>query len=100
MPDTIIMRLTTASEREFFRLIQDSYCVSLKHIYKKVCKKQALNIIKRLEYLQEHLKLNLLIKKAEFCKINGLPITNLYFNTKIEIKEFGNNETIVLISAL
>lgn len=100
MSDTIIMRLTTRSEREFFQIINGNSCVSLKNLYRKICRKQVFLILKRLEFLQEHLQMNILTKKAEFCKITGLPVVNIYFNIKIELKELNEKENIAVISSL
>ena len=99
MQDKIIMRLTNSSEREFFEILQDNREVSLKYFYKKICRKQVFKILKRLELLQKHLQTDLFVKKAEFCKISHLPITNLYFNMDVEILE-NKEEKIAVISPL
>lgn len=78
-------------------MIKGNSCVSLKTLYKKIYRKQLNQIIKRLELLQQYFNINLLVKKAEFCQITGLPITNLYFNMSVEIKEF-EKETLAIIS--
>lgn len=94
------MQLKTRSEREFFEIIKGNSCVSLKNLYRKICRKQVFLIIKRLEFLQEHLEINILTKKAEFCKITSMPVINLYFNIKIEINDIGEKETIAVISSV
>ncbi len=94
------MRLTSTSEREFFQIAKSNQCVSLKNFYRKICRKQVFAIIKRLELLQEHLKISIFTKKAEFCKITSMPVINLYFNVKIEINDLGEKETIAVISNL
>lgn len=96
MPDKIIMRLTNSSEREFFEIVQSNKEVSLKHFYKKICRKQVYKILKRLELLQNYTQSDLFERKAGFCKISHLPITNLCFNMDVKILEEGEENLAVI----
>ena len=43
--------------------------------------------VKELEQIQKDLNIKIFEKKAEFCEVNGLPITSLDINVKIKLKE-------------
>ena len=98
MQDKIIMRLTNQSEREFFEIVRNNREASLKDFYKKICRKQVYKILKRLELLQEHLDTELFSRKAGFCRMSHLPITNLYFKADVEIIKLGDEKVVVIES--
>jgi hypothetical protein len=99
-PVSIIMRLTSFSENEFFRIIQNNSQINLKTLCKKICRDQVFKIMKRLDSLQKYLNIIIFSRNAEFCKITNLPIINLQFHIKIEIIEIENKEKIAIITPL
>ena len=96
MTDRIVLRLTSESEKEFFSLISRNCEVKLKYLCRKVCRDQVFKILKRIEFLQEKLSKNIIKKKADFCKINKLPIIILQINSLIEILEFKEERFAVI----
>jgi len=92
---SLIIRLRSKSEREFYRILSTKRNINLKEIYKKICAQQASYLLKTLLRLQESLGTIIIERKPEFDKINGLPITTLQVNAEIEIlnEEFVSIKT-------
>jgi hypothetical protein len=91
MTQTIILMLKSKSEKEFFKIIAENRIVNLKYLYRKVCRQQVYEILKKIKNLQDMMNIKIYEKNADFCKITGLPIINITFLINIIIRQEKNN---------
>jgi hypothetical protein len=92
----ILLRLTSKSEKKFFEILSRNSHVSLRELNKKIHRMQVYRIIQKIEKMQKNLDFQLIERQFDTSKITSLPVVNLEIKKMIELKEFDNENWVVI----
>ena len=87
MADRIVIRLTSNSEREFFKLLESNSSINLKQVYMRISRKKTYKMINLLLNIQNKAGFEIIRKKAGFDEISSLPIIILERKANIWVED-------------